>query len=72
MLQQICDRQVAVLTLDLDDLAQVNDELAERAQRNAPRYIGLVEKAADEILATLEPQVEHPEDVRDVLRKADA
>jgi DNA replication licensing factor MCM7 len=69
MLQQICDRQVAVLTLDLDDLAQVNDELAERAQRNAPRYIGLVEKAADEILATLEPQVEHPEDVRDVLQK---
>ena len=28
-----------------------------------------MEKAADEILATLEPQVEHPEDVRDVLQK---
>ena len=56
ILQTICEREQDVLEIDLDDLARAgHEELAERAQSKAPRYMKLFEKAADKILEDIEP-----------------
>ena len=71
ILRTICEREQDVLEIDLDDLARAGlEELAERAQGNAPRYMKLFEKAADKILEDIEPMGNPKEDVLDVLQRA--
>jgi len=71
LLQRIANREEKLLRIELEDLNESNPELVSRVCRNAQRYIRLIERAADDILAGMEPTVDlsDREDVRDVLQR---